>query len=136
MPHLTSASSLASRRPNAGGLHRQGDFQMPHRYRHALSSFVVGTMILVAAGCTQLSEQDRALLTAVRATADRAAASSAAAQSTAAQAAADAGRAATEAKAAAEAARSAQASASTAAADAKSASEKADRMFNRSLRKQ
>jgi len=109
---------------------------MPTSFRPAITPFIAGAMALLAVGCTQLSDQDRALLTDVRATADRAANNAAAAQSTAAQAAADAGRAATEAKAAADAARSAQASASTAAADAKAASDKADRMFNRSLRKQ
>jgi len=70
---------------------------------------------LVALGaCTTLSDQDRALLTAASANAD-------AAKQQSAQALA--------------AAQAAQASAAQAAADAKAANEKADRIFQRSLRK-
>jgi len=70
---------------------------------------------LVALGaCTTLSDQDRALLTAASANAE-------AAKQQSAQALA--------------AAQAAQASAAQAAADAKAANEKADRIFQRSLRK-
>lgn len=71
--------------------------------------------------CTTLSDQDRALLTAASANAE--AAKQQAAQALAAAQAAQAS------------ASAAQASAAQAAADAKAANEKADRIFQRSLRK-
>jgi hypothetical protein len=70
--------------------------------------------VLAVVGCTSLSDQDRALLTAASQNAEQAKQQSAQAL-TASQA--------------------AQASATQAAADAKAANEKADRMFQRSLRK-
>ncbi|HXZ01842.1 MAG TPA: Lpp/OprI family alanine-zipper lipoprotein [Stellaceae bacterium] len=77
---------------------------------------------LVAVGaCTTLSDQDRATLTAASQNADQA--KQQAAQALAAAQAAQA------------AAQAAQATANQAAADAKAANEKADRMFQRSLRK-
>jgi len=70
---------------------------------------------LIALGaCTTLSDQDRATLTTASQNADQAKQQSAQALA---------------------AAQAAQASAAQAAADAKSANEKADRMFQRSLRK-
>ena len=81
-----------------------------------------------AAGCTQLSDRDRALLNQVKVTSDQAAASAAAAKASADQAA-------DKAQQAADAAKAAEASAASAAADAKSADEKAARMFKSSLRK-
>jgi hypothetical protein len=75
--------------------------------------FVLCPLIALGA-CTTLSDQDRALLTAASQNAEQAKQQSAQALA---------------------AAQSAQASAAQAAADAKSANEKADRMFQRSLRK-
>ena len=76
---------------------------------------LIALVPIVALGaCTTLSDQDRALLTAASANAE-------AAKQQAAQALA--------------AAQAAQASAAQAAADAKAANEKADRIFQRSLRK-
>lgn len=77
-------------------------------------SLVALVPVIALGACTQLSDQDRALLTAASQNAEQA--------KVLAQQALDASRA-------------AQASASQAAADAKSANEKADRMFQRSLRK-
>jgi len=70
--------------------------------------------VVALGACTTLSDQDRALLTAASQNAE-------AAKQQAAQA--------------LQAAQAAQASAATAAADAQAANEKADRMFQRSLRK-
>ena len=70
--------------------------------------------LLVLGACTTLSDQDRALLTSASQNAEQAKQQSAQALA---------------------AAQAAQASAAQAAADAKSANEKADRMFQRSLRK-
>ena len=77
--------------------------------------------IVALAACTTLSDQDRALLTSASQNADAAK-----------QQAAQAAQVAQQALAAAQAA---QASAAQAAADAKAANEKADRMFQRGLRK-
>jgi hypothetical protein len=83
---------------------------------------LIALVPVVALGaCTTLSDQDRALVTAASQNAQ-------AAQQQAAQAA----QVAQQALAAAQAA---QASAAQAAADAKAANEKADRMFQRGLRK-
>jgi hypothetical protein len=81
----------------------------------ALRNLMFALVPLVAVGaCTTLSDQDRALLTAASQNADQA-------KQQAAQALA--------------AAQAAQATANQAAADAKAANEKADRMFQKSLRK-
>jgi len=77
--------------------------------------------VVVLGACTTLSDQDRALLTAASQNAE--AAKQQAAQANAA------------AQQALQAAQAAQSSAAAAAADAKAANEKADRMFQRSLRK-
>lgn len=71
--------------------------------------------------CTTLSEQDRALLTSASQNAEAAKQQAAQANATAQQA--------------LQAAQAAQSSAAAAASDAKSANEKADRIFQRSLRK-
>jgi uncharacterized protein DUF3359 len=70
--------------------------------------------LMVLGACTTLSDQDRATLTAASQNADAAKQQSAQAL---------------------QAAQAAQASAAAAAADARAANEKADRMFQRSLRK-
>jgi uncharacterized protein DUF3359 len=70
--------------------------------------------LLVLGACTTLSDKDRALLTSASQNAEQAKQQSAQALA---------------------AAQAAQASAAQAAADAKSANEKADRMFQRTLRK-
>jgi hypothetical protein len=70
--------------------------------------------LLAVGACTTLSDQDRALITAANQNADQAKQQSAQALA---------------------AAQAAQASAAQAAADAKAANEKADRIFQRSLRK-
>jgi len=95
--------------------------------RLVLPAIVAGTM-LFAAGCTQLNDQDRALLTQAKTTADKAAADAADAKASAAAAA-------TSAQQAADAAKAAQASAATSAQQAEAANEKASRMFQKSLRK-
>ncbi len=77
-------------------------------------SLIVLVPVIALGACTQLSDQDRALLTSANQNAEQAKAL---------------------AQQALDAAKAAQASASQAAADAKSANEKADRMFQRSLRK-
>ena len=77
--------------------------------------------LVVLGACTTLSDQDRATLTAASQNAEQA--KQQAAQALAAAQAAQA------------AAQAAQASAAQAAADAKAANEKADRMFQKSLRK-
>lgn len=83
---------------------------------------LIALVPIVALGaCTTLSDQDRALLTSASQNADAAK-----------QQAAQAAQVAQQALAAAQAA---QASAAQAAADAKAANEKADRMFQRGLRK-
>jgi len=88
----------------------------------SLRSLMFALVPLVAVGaCTTLSDQDRATLTAASQNADQA--KQQAAQALAAAQAAQA------------AAQAAQATANQAAADAKAANEKADRMFQRSLRK-
>jgi len=78
-------------------------------------------VVLGVGACTRLSDEDRALLTTASQNAE-------AAKEQAAQAAATAQQALT-------ASQAAQASAANAAAEAKAADEKADRMFQRSLRK-
>jgi hypothetical protein len=79
--------------------------------RNALLALVP---LLAVGACTTLSDQDRALITAANQNADQAKQQSAQALA---------------------AAQAAQASAAQAAADAKAANEKADRIFQRSLRK-
>lgn len=78
-------------------------------------------VVAALAGCTTLSDQDRALL-------NSASQNAAAAKDQAAQAN-------TTAQQALQAAQAAQASAASAAADAKSAKDEADRIYSRSLRK-
>jgi hypothetical protein len=80
--------------------------------------------VLVALGlgaCTELSDKDRALITSATQSAEAAKAESAAARA--------------EAVRSAELARQAQQSAQRASDDARAANEKADRMFQRTLRK-
>lgn len=84
-------------------------------------SLIALVPVIAVGACTTLSDQDRALLTAASQNAEQA--------KTTAQQALDAARAA-EARA-----NSAAQAANQAAADAKAANEKADRMFQRSLRK-
>lgn len=82
---------------------------------HSMKRVLAAITVLAALGaCTTLSDQDRALLTAASQNADQA-------KQIAQQA--------------LTAAQAAQASAAQAAADAKAANEKADRMFQRGLRK-
>ncbi len=83
--------------------------------------FIALIPILMLGACTSLSDQDRALLTSASQNAN-------AAKQQAAQAA-------QVAQQALVASQAAQASAAQAAADAKAANEKADRMFQRGLRK-
>lgn len=77
--------------------------------------------LLAVVGCTTLSDQDRALLSAASQNAEQAKQQSAQALAAA--------------QAAQASAQAAQASAAQAAGDAKAANEKTDRMFQRSLRK-
>jgi len=77
--------------------------------------------VALLGACTTLSDQDRASIAAANQNADAAKQQAAQANATAQQA--------------LQAAQAAQASAAAAAADAKAANEKADRMFQRSLRK-
>ncbi len=89
---------------------------------HSLRRLMLALVPLIAVGaCTTLSDQDRALLSAASQNADQAKQQAAQALATA--------------QAAQAAAQAAEASAAQAAADAKAANEKADRMFQRSLRK-
>ena len=94
-----------------------------------MRTLLVAAIPLVALGaCTTLSDQDRALITSANQNAQQA--------KDLAQQALDAARAAqASANGATQSANAAAASASQAAADAKAANEKADRMFQRSLRK-
>jgi hypothetical protein len=88
----------------------------------SIRHLMLAAVPLVALGaCTTLSDQDRALLTAASQNAEQAKQQSA--------------QALTAAQAAQAAAQTAEASAAQAAADAKAANEKADRIFQRSLRK-
>jgi type VI protein secretion system component VasK len=87
-------------------------------FPHAFSALA---LVVALGACTTLSDQDRALLTAASQNAEAAKQQSAQAAQTAQQALA--------------ASQAAQASAAQAASDAKSANEKADRMFQRGLRK-
>jgi hypothetical protein len=82
--------------------------------------FVAAPLVVLGA-CTSLSDQDRALLTSASQNAEAAKQQAAQANLTAQQA--------------LQASQAAQASAASAAQDAKAANEKADRMFQRSLRK-
>jgi hypothetical protein len=95
---------------------------------HITAKLPMMFLALGLAACTQLSDQDRATLTAASQNADAAKQQSAQALSTAQQAL----QAAQQAQAAAQ---KAQDAAAAAAADAKTAQEKADRIFQRSLRK-
>lgn len=89
---------------------------------HAMKRALAAVVVLAAlSACTTLSDQDRALLTSANQNAE--------------QAKQIAQQALTTAQAAQASAQAAQASAAQAAADAKSANEKADRMFQRGLRK-
>jgi hypothetical protein len=84
-----------------------------------IAALAAGVALLGA--CTTLSEQDRALLTTASKNSE--------------DAKAEAARAAMVAQQALDASRAAQTNAASSAADAKAANEKADRMFQRSLRK-
>jgi hypothetical protein len=87
-----------------------------------LTKLAMPLVALISLGaCTTLSEQDRALIAAASQNAAAAKQQAEQANATAQQA--------------LQASQAAQASAAAAAADAKSANEKADRMFQRSLRK-
>lgn len=87
--------------------------------RTRMAGFALPFLLLGA--CTTLSDSDRALLTSANQNADAARAEAARASETARQA--------------LQAAQAAQQAAEKAAADARAANEKADRMFQRSLRK-
>jgi len=82
--------------------------------RSVKQAFAALTVLAALAACTTLSDQDRALLTSASQNADQAK---------------------QMAQQALSASQAAQASAAQAAADAKAANEKADRMFQRGLRK-
>lgn len=96
--------------------------------RRPLAFMAVGTALLLSAGCSTFTDQDRATLNETKATADRAAADAAAAK-------ASADRAAMDARASAEAARAAEAKADAAAASAKASAERSGRMYQKTLRK-
>jgi membrane protein involved in colicin uptake len=89
---------------------------------------IVALPLALAAGCTELGSQDRAMVEKANASAD-------AAKSEAMKATDAANKAAAEASRAAEAARMAADAANKAAAEAKAAGDKADRIFRRGLRK-
>jgi hypothetical protein len=87
----------------------------------SLKTMTMLVSLLALGACSSLSDEDRTLLSSANANAEAAKQQAAQANATAQQA--------------LQASQAAQSSAAAAAADAKAANEKADRMFQRSLRK-